>query len=74
MALIGTIITTSITIPAMKPNKKYTGGVRLPPDILVSLDFTGQPIAATDDKMAEDCVVGQGQVPGSNDIATVIHV
>ena len=61
----------SITIPAMKPNTKYIGEVRLSPDILVSLDFAGQPVAAVDDKMAKDCIVGQGNVPGSEDRVTV---
>ena len=71
MILAGTTIKMSSTIPATKPNKKYTGGVRPPPDVLVSLDFTGQPIAAVDDKMAEGCVVGQGNVPGSKGRVTV---
>ena len=55
-------------IPAMKPNKKCSVGVRLSPDILVSLDSIGHLIAAVDDKIVEDCIVGQGHnTPVSKD-------
>ena len=54
----------SITIPAKKPNKKYTGGVRLCPDVLTLIDSTGQPIDAADDEMIDSFVVGQECVVG----------
>ena len=58
---------SSIMVAAMKPNKKYTGGDRLCPDILILLALvgcTGQPIVAVDDEMV-DGFVGQSYIPES---------
>ena len=60
---------SSVTTPAIEPNKKYSGGVKLCPCSGVLVDCTGQPIAAVDDKTVTDsCVVGQGCTPESWDI------
>ena len=61
-------IMSSIVVAAMKPNKKYTGGDRLCPDIilLALVGCTGQPIVAVDDEMV-DGFVGQSYVPESED-------
>ena len=62
----------SIAIPTIKPNRKYTGGDRLCPDVLevrlcsasvlAFVVCTGQLIVAVDDSKVDGCVVGQGCV------------
>ena len=54
-------------IPAMKPNKKYSGGDRLAlcPGVLTLIDCTGHSVA--DDEMANKCVALHEYVPGSKD-------
>ena len=68
---------SSITIPTIKPNTKYTGGARLCPGVLgdrlcpvvlALADCKGQPTVAVDDEMVDGCVVGQGYIPGNKDI------
>ena len=56
-------------IPVIKPNKKYSGGdkpfpgVMLGSGILALADCTGQPVAAEDDEIADGCVIVQEYVP-----------
>ena len=61
------IILSSVMIPAMKPNKKYSGGDRLAlcPGVLTLIDCTGHSVA--DDEMANKCVALHEYVPGSKD-------
>ena len=58
---------SSIMIPVIKPNKKYTGGDRLAPcpGVLILIDCTGHSVA--DDEMANEYVALQEYVPGSED-------
>ena len=57
-------IIISTTIPAIKPNKKYTGGVRLFSDIAsVAIDCTGGPFIVvlaekTIDMSLTACILG----------------
>ena len=49
----------------MKPDKKYTGEVRLSPDALASIDCTVLHTAAVlANKTVDCCNVGQGYIPG----------
>ena len=50
-------------IPVIKPNKKYSGGDRPFPGVMLGSDCTGQPVAAEDDEIADGCVVVQEYVP-----------
>ena len=57
------IIVMSSMIPVIKPNKKYSGGDRSFPGVMLGSDCTGQPVAAEDDEIADGCVVVQEYVP-----------